>query len=87
MNIAQRGAILRVTPEVLAELLQLPEGSYIDAVQAIHDRHGTLELRIRGAGWLVAPGEIMQRTEATITMLHTIGPSPVIDWGFPRTTT
>lgn len=84
MSTNDRAALLLVTPELLSYVLQLPAGSYIDSAQVRNDRPGTLELRIRGAGWQVVPGNLLTATTATITMLHTTRPPVVIDWGLPR---
>ena len=63
----ERAAILLIDPEVLAQLLQLPEGSYIDSAHVPHDRPGVLELRIRGAGWPVLPGTRLTAVRGTVT--------------------
>ena len=79
-------AILLATPEALQELLQLPEGAYIDSVYSPHDRPGTLELRIRGAGWPCELGQSIPRTTATVTLQrddHGRELARVVDWGLP----
>jgi len=79
-------AIFQVTPEVLAEMLQLPPGAYIDSVHAPHDKPGTLDLRIRGAGWPTRPGMVIMRTTGTITRHTAADGSELrheIDWGTP----
>ncbi len=81
---AKRAAILVVAPEILAELLQLPEGSYIDSALAPHDQPGVLELRICGAGWHVLPGNPITKTFGRVTMAHTMEKVPVIDWRLPN---
>lgn len=79
-------AILLATPEALQELLQLPEGAYIDSVYSPHDRPGTLELRIRGAGWPCELGQSIPRTTATVTLRRDDEGrelARVVDWGLP----
>lgn len=79
-------AILLATPEALQELLQLPEGAYIDSVYSPHDRPGTLELRIRGAGWPCELRQSIPRTTATVTLQRDNDGrelARVVDWGLP----
>jgi hypothetical protein len=79
-------AILLATPEALQELLQLPQGAYIDSVYSPHDRPGTLELRIRGAGWPCNLGQSIPRTTATVTLQRDAEGrelARVVDWGLP----
>lgn len=79
-------AILLATPEALQELLQLPLGAYIDSVYSPHDRPGTLELRIRGAGWACDLGQTIPRTTATVTLQRDADGrelARVVDWGLP----
>ena len=64
MTTENRGFIFRATPEALAELLQLPPGAYIDAVDSQID-DGIVRFRIRGAGPQIEPGR----------MLHTMSPT------------
>lgn len=84
--VSERTAILQVAPEILAELLKLPPGSYIDAVRAPHDQLGTLEIRIRGAGWVTRLGCAIPRTTGTMTAEYDDDGNIVrttIDWGLP----
>ncbi len=79
-------AILLATPEALQELLQLPQGAYIDSVYSPHDRPGTLELRIRGAGWPCNLGQSIPRTTAIVTLQRDAEGrelARVVDWGLP----
>lgn len=82
----ERMAMLRLTPEALAALLQLPEGSYIDAVEARADTPGMLHLRLRGAGFEVRPGELIPRAPAATVRMLSDGENrwPVIDWHLPQ---
>lgn len=82
-----RAAILVATPEALAELLQLPEGSHLDAVWAPHDQPGVLHLRIRGAGHPFRLGQHLVHTVGRVTRQATTDGQPgpmVIDWGLPQ---
>jgi hypothetical protein len=79
-------AILLCTPEALQELLQLPDGAYIDSVYSPLDKPGTLELRIRGAGWPCELGQLIPRTTATVTRTLDAGgleTARTVDWGLP----
>ena len=60
-------AIVELMPEVLAQLLQLPPGAYIDAVDAPIEREGLVRMRIRGAGWRVRDGERIPMASCTVT--------------------
>lgn len=82
----ERMAILRLTPEALAALLQLPQGSYIDAVAAHVEMPGMLHLRVRGAGYEVRPGEVIPRAPAATVRMLSDGENrwPVIDWHLPE---
>lgn len=86
----ERAAILVATPEALAELLQLPEGSHLDAVWAPHDRPGVLHLRIRGAGYPFTPGQHLVQRVGHVTRVQATDGTPgpvVIDWGLPALVT
>lgn len=63
----ERAAILRVTYSALAELLQLPAGSVIDAIESDIEDEQMVTVRVRGAGWLVAPGYRILVASATVT--------------------
>lgn len=80
-----RAAVLLIEHTVLAQLLQLPPGSYIDHVEAPCDRPGTLRMRVRGAGWPVMLGHLLK--QATGRLTHRFTPEGdellyEIDWGF-----
>ena len=66
-----RAVIVKITPDLLGELLQLPEGAYIDHV-AIEDRVGVLALRVRGMGPEVKPGDLLTEIRGTLTLTHVI---------------
>lgn len=83
-------AILIVSHETLAALMQLPEGAYIDGVTAPLDRPGTLHLRVAGAGWPVKPGGFIPNVRGAIvtTKVTMVGDERieqnVIDWELPH---
>lgn len=82
---AERVAILRVAPEILGELLKLPPGAYIDAVHAPHDQPGSLELRVRGAGWVTPLGNLIPKITGILRRYNAEdGTVLVIDWGLPE---
>lgn len=57
---SERAFITRATPEVLAAVLQLPPGAYIDHIAADPLMPGVIQLRVRGAGPEVKVGERLQ---------------------------
>lgn len=60
-------ALLVVDHLRLAELLQLPAGSHIDAVWSPVDQPGVVLLRLRGAGWPVKTGALLPRSTGILT--------------------
>ena len=82
-----RAALLVLSPEILAELLQLPDGCHIDHATAPHDQPGVLHLRVRGAGWPTKAGWLLPQVRGTVTRHHAEDGSVLrqtIDWGFPK---
>ena len=82
-----RAALLVLSPEILAELLQLPLGCHIDGAVAPHDQPGVLHLRVRGAGWPTKAGWLLPQVRGTVTRYCAEDGSTlrqVIDWGFPK---
>lgn len=87
LNDIGRAALLVLSPEMLAELLQLPSGCHIDGAVAPHDQPGVLHLRVRGAGWPTKAGWLLPQVRGTVTRYHADDGSVlrhVIDWGFPK---
>lgn len=77
-------ALLQIAPATLRELLQLPDGAYVDDVHAPHDKPGMIEIRIRGAGWPTMPGEMLRRTIGTVTVTRDDAGRELartVDWG------
>lgn len=82
-----RAALLVLSPEILAELLQLPPNCHIDGAVAPHDQPGVLHLRVRGAGWPTKAGWLLPQARGMVTRYHAEDGSVlrhVIDWGFPK---
>lgn len=82
-----RAALLVLSPKILAELLQLPDGCHIDHAVAPHDQPGVLHLRVRGAGWPTKAGWVLPKARGTVTRHHAEDGSVLrhtIDWGFPK---
>lgn len=82
-----RAALLVLSPDTLAELLQLPPGCHIDGAVAPHDQPGVLHLRVRGAGWPTKAGWLLPQVRGTVTRYYADDGSvlrQVIDWGFPH---
>lgn len=60
--------IFRCTPELFADLLQLPAGSHVDAVWIAQDCPGVVEFRVRGPAWpKVHLGHHIPQVTATFT--------------------
>jgi hypothetical protein len=82
----ERCAIFEATHEAIAQLLQLPDGAYIDMVVAPVDAPGVLRFRIRGAGHPVELGQLSPTVRPTVTRLTSDDGTlecPVINWDFP----
>jgi hypothetical protein len=79
-------AILRIGPQALATLLQLPAGAEVTGVAHDVMKRGELLIRIQGAGWEVEPGCHIPQATGTITTTHDDTGAVVktdIDWQFP----
>lgn len=81
-----RSAILEVSPQIVAHLLQLPSGCHIDACWVPWDRPGVLCLRVLGAGWIRVDGERIPTAigQATRTAGTPEDDVVTIDWGLPH---
>lgn len=77
-------ALVVVSPEMLAEFLQLPPGCYIDAATAPYDQPGVLHLRVRGAGYPTKAGWLLTHVTGNVTRRGDGRPNPVIEWSFPK---
>jgi hypothetical protein len=80
-----RMAILRVQPEVLADLLQLPKGAFIEGI-CTEDHLGVIQLRIRGAGWPVSLGGLIPTADPGVVHTREAKPEDMIhavDWKLP----
>jgi hypothetical protein len=81
-----RMAILEISPEILREVFQLPEGAEILDLRVPIDYRGMLEVKIIGAGWEIPRGAAIVRTRGTIIQeFDATGAETrkVIDWGMP----
>lgn len=80
-------ALLRVTPEALRTLLQLPDATEIVRVELADGHRGVMHLMIEGAGWETEEGSpVMPADSAIITeTVDAAGAlvSRLVDWGFP----
>lgn len=61
-----RMAILEIAPEVMRQLLDLPEGVWVDGVEVDFLRRGVVCVRVQGMGWPVREGEMLRRSRATV---------------------
>jgi hypothetical protein len=81
-----RAALLVVNEAILADLLQLPAGCHIDSVTAPHDQPGVLQLRVRGAGWLMKAGMVVPKAHGVVIRHYAADGALVrqaVDWGLP----
>ena len=81
-----KAAIVRISPEFLTRLLQLPDGAYIDHVQMNPQMPGEITLRLRGAGWPVTPGCLIPHASPVWSQeVNAQGErlEPVVHWLFP----
>lgn len=62
----RRATYFRCTSDFLVQLLQLPEGAEICAVDIDVTRHSTLRFYIDGAGWPVQPGDTLREARPLI---------------------
>ncbi len=62
-----RRCVFDATPDLIAQLLQLPDGAHIDAVSTLSEAPGIVRFRIAGAGSEVHPGQILPWVRPTIT--------------------
>ena len=76
----KQAAILLVNAELLADILQLPQGSKIEAIAQDIERPDVFKIRIVGAGWPVEEGDCIPCTAATCTAWV---PSNGLNWNFP----
>jgi hypothetical protein len=80
-----RIAILKVDPEILAKLLQLPDGAFIEGI-CTDDHLGRVQMRIRGAGWPVSRGGLIPTAEPGVVTTREAKPADMIhsiDWKLP----
>lgn len=73
-----RRAILHINAAYLKELLQIPVEAEIDGIELDFCVPDLICVRINGAGWPTAPGQIIVNTVATCS-------EGKIDWNLPRT--
>jgi len=74
----QKMAILRISPQLLQDVLCLPADVELIDIQAPLSDRGVLEIKIVGAGWETPAGCEVLRTTGVITKKDRS-----IDWGFP----
>lgn len=83
---ARKLAILQISPELLRELFQLPDGAEVLDLRVPIDYRGLLEVKIAGAGWPTLEGQAIMRTVGTVTREFDAGGAEVrrsIDWRLP----
>ena len=71
-------AILRITPEVLRNILQLPDNCEVVRVDTAFDCRGVIEVVLEGVGWDTAEGMAILRCD------HAVMTDGKIDWRFPE---
>jgi hypothetical protein len=58
--------IIEITPDVLAEMLQLPVTAIVEEVRTDVERCGVLQIRVSGCGWETNPGDRLRVTTGTM---------------------
>lgn len=83
---ARQLAILQISPELLRELFQLPDGAEVLDLRVPIDYRGLLDVKIAGAGWPTLEGQAIRRTTGTVTREFSAEGVEVrrsINWGLP----
>lgn len=91
MSEPKKMAILRVDPDVLRDILQLPQDvEVVDVLSEIHSR-GKVYIKIEGAGWPVKLGGPIEEAPTGVITQTTVKAEDgtmhkyfTIDWGFPK---
>ena len=81
-------ALLRVTPEALRDLLQLPLEVEVIRVEMAPGYRGLLHVVIEGAGWDTPEGGVIMPAPVGIATQNSDAAgnitNRVIDWGLPK---
>lgn len=83
---AERMAIIRMTPETLAALLQLPAGARVESIEPHATEADVLHLRVRGAGYEVRTGDLIPYAPHATARMLSDGENrwPVVSWNLPQ---
>ena len=76
----KRQAILHVSEEFLANLLQLPDGVQVTDIRMAFET-GTVHIKVSGAGWKMAPDMPIPHADATVT--RDDNGVVTLDWDLP----
>lgn len=76
-------AIINLSPVILREILQLPEGAEVIRV-GMDDARGVLRVVVEGAGWDVHPGDRIQEAPTAVIFDSWSRPCRTIDWNLPK---
>ena len=76
-------AILQVTPEVIRELLHLPDGAVLTDLRVPFHMPGVLELKIEGAGWNTPEAGALCVADPCTVVRGDDG-SISVDWNLPN---
>ena len=82
-------AILRLTPQAVRQLLQLPDEVDVIRVEVPQNHRSGLDVVIEGAGWPTPEGGLIQSTHGTVTQGVDAEGKLIryeIDWGLPAST-
>lgn len=77
-------ALFRITGEVLAQFLHLPEGVVIEAIEADMERSGDFRVRVAGPGVpRVAPGAAIKYVDPTYRRVSSENAETIefVSWG------
>lgn len=86
-NVRTQCAIVRVSWDLLGELLQLPADAVVEQVFVGPTRSREAQIIVSGAGWMTSTGQHMQHAQGTITEYRSedgIVFKRVIEWDLPN---
>lgn len=79
----KRMAILRVTPDILREVLNLPEHAVVTQVEGHFEKPGTVDVMVKGIGWEMLEWECVMRANPPEKVYKDCGHFGLL-WDLPR---
>ena len=84
MSSVKKMAILTATPEVIRELLQLPDNAVIRNIRSRYDYYGNLEIVVEGVGWDIMEGQPVMKAPVGEITYSAISQDMIVDWKLPK---